>query len=135
MTKPTSMPTSQTVWNAILTVVGAALLAAIGFLYNEVTTLKEMAAGTNATRFTEVEASRLRSDMTVTLTEIDKRLAVMENNNDWIRQWVTSGRMPEGENVAPKPAPVPPKPTTFDDIGSRLNPPQQTPRYDLRDKK
>ena len=78
------MPTSQTVWNAILTVVGAALLAALGFLYNEVASLKEQQAGTQATRFTEEEASQLRSDITLTLSEIDKRLAIMENNNDWI---------------------------------------------------
>ena len=133
------MPTSQTVWNAILTVVGAALLAAIGFLYNAVSELKVQTASIKATRFTEEEALKLRSDITLTLTSIDKRLAIMENNNDWIRQWVTSAHANPnpGHNEAP-PVPVkkseklPSKSPNIIGDGSPVRPAPNAPRYDLR---
>lgn len=131
------MPTSQTVWNAILTVVGAALLAALGFLYSEVADLKEQQAGTKATRFTEEEALKLRSDITLTLTEIDKRLAIMENNNGWIKQWVTSAHAnPNPDHEAPPKPGAPPNPLSSSPNiigdGTPAPPAPNAPRYDLR---
>ena len=136
------MPNSQTIWNAILTVIGAALLAALGFLYNEVINLKEIAAKVDATRFTEEEASDLRSDLTVTLTTIDKRLAIMENNNEWIRIWVTSGKTSNQQDFDESPSPPsPPAAPAAPAPASEATPEpqdnqqqQQKPRYDLRKK-
>lgn len=99
------MPTSQSIWNALLTVLGVALMAVLGWQMSQIAELKERAAAEEVSKFTEEEANLLRRELTDVLTKIDMRLSLIERDIDWIKT------MPGLRNVAadwePPAAPTP----------------------------
>jgi len=98
------MPTSQSIWNALLTVLGVALMAVLGWQMSQIAELKEKAAAEEVNEFTEQEANELRRELTDVLTKIDMRLSLIERDIDWIKT------MPGLRNInadwEPPPAPA-----------------------------
>ena len=84
--------------NALLTVAGGIVMTVCGYFYTVVTGLQQNMVETQATRFTEEEANQLRNDITLTLQEIDKRLALQELDKKWLEKWVLSTHTPESHN-------------------------------------
>lgn len=137
---PSSMPSSQSVWNALLTVLGVALLACLGWQMSQIAELKAMAASRTAVEFTEEEAAQLRRDTTDVMTSIDIRLTLMERDIEWIKIIPTlrqaaqklsegdSGGDSNDDNEGARIAPIP-MPQPSPDIRQEI---QQAPRYDIR---
>jgi hypothetical protein len=145
-------PDRGTLWNVLLTAVFMALLGMIGVMFGKFDRLEEHQAQTQATRFTSDDAakleakltsnsSELRADLTIQLTEVDKRLSLMDNDSQWLQKWVSAvhPEMPHGsENIDLDSAPAPPEvmedsaPFPFEGRNSRSI--RQSPQYDLRSK-
>ena len=133
------MPNSQSIWNALLTVVGVALLGCIGWQMSEISKLKEQAATRTAIEFTEEEANQLRRDLTNIMTNIDIRLTLIERDIEWIKiiPGLRQNAIDMSDNDKTEPSPSPPPPPL---IPSALSLPQlpqqpqtnQSMRYDLR---
>ena len=144
------MPNSQSIWNAILTVCGVALLGCIGWQMSEIAKLKEQAATKAATEFTEDEANQLRRDLTNIMTNIDIRLTLIERDIEWIKilpglrqnvAKINSSNKPPDPNPEPSLEPDPkPEPELPPPVAMPSGPPQVLPqsqanqsiRYDLR---
>ena len=150
-----SMPTSQSIWNALLTVLGVALLACLGWQMSEISKLKEMQAAESSVEFTTKDANELRDELTTIMQQIDLRISLIERDIDWIKTmpglkeasagWEPPIPAPQEDpapvmiDPAPKPSPEPPPPpktdlpssTKLDDIIQREMK-QMTPRYNLR---
>lgn len=104
------MPNSQSIWNALLTVLGVALMAVIGWQMSEISKLKEEAAADNVSEFTEQEANELRQELTTALTDIDMRLRLIERDIEWIK-YLPGTIVPPGTGLDEDlPDPVPPAP-------------------------
>jgi hypothetical protein len=102
---PLGMPDKTTIWNAVLTVVGMALCGIIGLLYSEVTDLKANYSAITATRFTSNDAASLRADLTLTLSNVDNRLNLLDNDIRWMQ------RVSPEEMQCPDPIPSPEPPS------------------------
>ena len=134
------MPNSQSIWNALLTVVGVALLACIGWQMSEISKLKEQAATRTAIEFTEDEANQLRRDLTNIMTNIDIRLTLIERDIEWIKIIpglnAIDGKSSDDETgLLPSPSPPPPPilaPSTSLPPRQQLPQTNQSMRYDLR---
>ena len=71
----------ETVTNVLLTVVAAC----IGWLFIAQYNQAQRISSTEATRFTQEHGDELRHHLTSIFSDVDKRLAVMENNINWLR--------------------------------------------------
>jgi hypothetical protein len=145
MPNQSMMPSSQSIWNALLTVLGVALLACLGWQMSQIAELKEIAASRAAVEFTEEEANELRRELTDVVTSIDIRLTLIERDIEWIK--IIPGLRQRAQDISgngdtPDPPPPPqPSPSLSDGpnmIGDAVESPRQqmqemqTRRYDLR---
>lgn len=118
----------QTIWNALFTTLGLAILGVMGWQSLAIMSLQNDMASFKATRFTEADGQRmlneLRNDVTDISTDIDKRLALMENNTIWMRTLIFAAHGDQThsqtfnnvESALPKtkvPIPLAPKPPTL----------------------
>lgn len=124
---------SNALQNALLTVAGGIIMTICGYFYTVVIDLQQKMVETQATRFTEEEANQLRNNITLTLQEIDKRLAMQELDNKWLEKWVLSTHIPELHNSRDQGLlhlddGGSSNTTTFDEVA----PAPPAPKYDLR---
>jgi len=89
---------------ALVTSLIGAVLAWASYTHLQIQALQSADVATGATRFTESDAAELRGDLTDTLTRIDRRLSLIENDVSWIRQTQFIGSNSAAANV-PAPAP------------------------------
>lgn len=107
-------PSSQTIWNAVLTVVGGSFLAIMGMLWRDLDDLDDKFTEHTAKDFTAEDGELLRTDVTAEMTEIDKNISILENDSRWMEKWLTaespkpaSKVEEEAEETHPVPSPSP----------------------------
>lgn len=139
-------PSTETVWNAILATIGIAVVATIGYLYTENTALKERLTRLESTIFTSKEAEGLSVKITDVMTDVDKRLAVMETNVQWSKVVTMLCAKPNDIDTYTPPAPMAPAPpadppkaepmeSSSIPMPSESIPQSQSRRYDVRQSK
>lgn len=150
---PVVGPDHVTLWNVLLSLVGVGLSTVIGVLYVKIDNQEKVQAAVQATLFTNSDAASLRADITITLSEIDKRLALMQSDAVWLQRLLDSrgGVLLDGDDEAAMVEPVDPgvgetvmvdEPRepfvpniiSIPDVDG-LSTIQQEPVYDLRTKK
>jgi hypothetical protein len=135
-----------TIWGSALVTAGFAVFGWMGLQIYE---LNAEIEHLRATRFTAHDGERVRDEITDVTTDIDKRLALMENNVNWIREVALQNYHPEvgqpamaPEPVYPPYLPITPEPSNIPNMPAPPVPspthqvdPEQIRKYDLRSKK
>ena len=121
--------TKDAIWGTLMT----AILAAIGWIYVQGLAIVQDHAQVEATRFTQANGTELQDRLEGILTDIDKRLAVMENNITWMRSERYYGGTAIGDpmgsfNPDEEPAPAPPSPPFEPRYQLKQQPPKQPPK-------
>ena len=109
----------EVIWNAVAATIGIAVIGVMGWQALTIIRLENHITEVKATRFSRRDGDGLKAHITDDLTDIDKRLAIMERDVDWVRQWLFESGEPKHAHELPQPAPMP-------------KPQDQVRRYDLR---
>jgi len=101
-----SLITKPALWGSVAF---AAFLSVNGWMAMQIMDMNAALEKMSVTRFTAVDGELIRSEITDVATDIDKRLAVMENNVNWIRSMALSGttQYEQFDNVGSALPPVP----------------------------